>query len=338
VEGLHVYRGGSEVKVGSILDGRFEITSILGHGALTTIYDARDLQSRRQVALKVPSPGCLRDPLYRTRFEREESTGKALEHPAILRVVATERKSRPYIVMERVEGTPLSGLLREGIPLPVPEALEIGIQVARTLEYLHGRKVVHRDLKPANILLCVDRSIRLIDFGLAKVGEGPEPGPAVSQAFGTPDYMPPEQVCGMDGDPRSDIYSLGAMLYEMLTGVPPFQDEDPIVVMEARVVGDPTAPSLLNRALSPQLEEILLHALERKPERRFASAEEFRKALEHPEAVPLTGRASRLVPPAAWKILWRRVQDFVWAMLAILCFFAVMILVAWKWGRFLGRS
>src|SRR5512140_3144896 len=114
----------SDLDVGFLLDGRFEILAILGRGALTTIYEARDLQSGERVALKVPSPGCLRDPLYRTRFEREESTGKSLDHPAVRRIVPVEKRNRPYIVMERVQGTPLSELLREGVPLPVPEALD----------------------------------------------------------------------------------------------------------------------------------------------------------------------------------------------------------------------
>jgi len=327
-----------DVKVGSLLDGRFEILSILGHGALTTVYEALDRQSRQRVAVKVPSPGCLRDPLYRTRFEREETTGETLDHPSILRFIKTGKKSGPYIVTERLDGIPLSEVLQEGIPLPVPEALEIGIRVARALEYIHGRQVIHRDIKPANVILGADGSVRLIDFGLAKVGEGPEPGPAVSQAFGTPDYMPPEQVRGKSGDHRSDLYALGALLYEMLTGVPTFEEEDSVEVMHARVVGDPPAPRLLNPALSPHLEEILLHALERDPARRFVSAEEFRKALEHPEGVTVTGRASRLTPPTACKILWRGAQDFVWALLGILLFFALMIFVAWKWGKFPWRS
>lgn len=322
-----------EVTIGSLLDGRYKITSVLGLGALSSIFEALDEKTGRAVAVKVPLPGYEREPVYLWRFDREEKVGARLAHPSLVRVYPVPKKSRPYIVMERLEGTPLSSLLREGTPMPVHEALRIGAQIARALDYLHGQKVVHRDLKPANVFLCRDGSLRLIDLGLARDGEGPEPGPAVAGAFGTPDYMPPEQVRGKSGDARSDLYTLGAMLYEMTTGYAPFRAEDPFVVMHSRVVGDPPAPRALNPALPPGVEEIILRAMERDPGRRYQTASEIWKDLDNPEGIEPTGRASQLRPPRAWKIHWRRSREFVWSLLAMLFFIAAMSLVAMKWGK-----
>jgi serine/threonine protein kinase len=322
------------VGVGSILDGRFGITSLINRGALSTVFEAVDWSTGELVAIKVPLPGYDRDPLYLTRFSREEVIGSALHHPSVVRVLAMEKKSQPYLVMERLGGTPLSTFIKEGQPLPLPEALRIAVQIARALEYLHANEVVHRDLKPSNVILFEDGSIRVIDLGMAKAGDGREFEGMISfQASGTPDYMPPEQVRGQSGDRRSDIYSLGGMLYEMLTGYPPFRGDDLFYVLHARVVGDPVSPRRLNPNISAEVEETVLHALARHPDHRFSSATEFRRELEHPEGVVVTGRAGRLQPPGAWSILWRRIRDFVWAMVAIMGFFAMMIFIAGIWGR-----
>jgi serine/threonine-protein kinase len=320
--------------IGSILDDRFRITSLINRGTLATVYEGVDGSTGDRVAIKIPLPGYERDPLYLTRFQREEVIGSALRHPSVVRIFFTDRKSRPYLVMERLGGTPLSTWIKVGKPLPIPEALRLGVQIARALEYLHEHQVVHRDLKPSNVLLLEDGSIRVIDLGMAKAGDGPEFEGMISfQASGTPDYMPPEQVRGHSGDHRSDIYSLGAMMYEMVTGYPPFPGDDLFTVLHARVVGDPVSPRGLNPELSPELEEILLHALDRDPDRRFPTAAEFRRELENPQDVVVTGRAARLEPPSTWSIFWRRIRDFVWAMVAIMGFFAVMIFIAAMWGR-----
>jgi len=166
--------------------------------------------------------------------------------------------------------------------------------------------VIHRDLKPQNIMLCNDGSIRIMDFGIAKalasrrltfVGFTP--------AMGTPDYMAPEQVRGSRGDQRTDIYSLGAILYEMATGEPPFGGDSAYVIMNARVTGDPMAPRKVNTKLTPVLEEIILHAMERDPKRRYQSAAEMKKELDDYECVQLTERFTRLQAPQMWKSRFR---------------------------------
>jgi serine/threonine-protein kinase len=321
------------LEVGCVLDGRFCITSLIGRGAVTSVYEAVDGSTGRCVVVKVPRPGIDLDPLFLARMAREESIGSALNHPSVVRAISLGKKSRPYLVLEKSEGVPLSSLLQEGRPLPVAEAVRIAAQILRALEYLHANRVIHRDLKPANVMVLPDGSIRVLDLGAAKGGEGPDlEGVAFGQSLGTPDYMPPEQVEGQGGDARSDLYSLGAVLYEMLTGFPPFQGDDVFTVMHARVSGDPVGPRQLNLGLTPQIEEILLHALERRPEDRYASAGDFLRDLEDPQAVALTGRAARLKPPDPWFLRWRRIREFVWAMAAMMGFFAAMVFVAWAWG------
>jgi len=323
----------AELEVGQLLDGRFHITSLISRGSMAWVFEAVDRLGDGRVALKVPFRMYEGDPTYFSRFEQEERIGKGLDHPSILRILPMENKSRPYIVMERLEGKLLSEVITAGRPLPVAQALGLAASIARALEYLHSRGVIHRDLKPANIMQCKDGSLRVIDLGLAKISERPGTViPGFTHPQGTPDYIPPEQVSGREGDGRSDIYSLGAILYEMVTGRTSFPGSDPNWIMHARVLGDPVAPSRLNPALPPEVEEIILHAMERDPKDRHATATELREELEHPERVIVTGRAGRLNPPSPWRIRWRRSRDFVWTfgiILAVLTLFSVAVI---KWG------
>ncbi|HXX94165.1 MAG TPA: serine/threonine-protein kinase, partial [Planctomycetota bacterium] len=226
----------TDLEIGQLLDGRFQVTGLISRGGMASVFEAIDRTSDRRVAIKVPFRMYESDPTYFTRFQQEESIARSLDHPSILRILPMDQKSRPYIVMERLEGKLLSDLLRGGRPLPVPEALAIAAAIARALEYLHSKNIVHRDLKPGNVMLCSDGSLRVIDFGLARTGQKPGTAiPGFSHPQGTPEYIPPEQVSGLEGDGRSDIYSLGAMLYEMATGRTSFPGSDPYWMMHARV-------------------------------------------------------------------------------------------------------
>jgi serine/threonine protein kinase len=328
------------IAIGQVLDDRFEITGLIAEGGMSSIYEALDRSTGRKVALKLPLLRNEIDPSYFARFRREEEIGKMLDHPALVHTLPVEKKSRPYIVLERLHGRLLSDIMKGGHPLHVAQALGIISKIARAMEHMHGRKIIHRDLKPGNVMMCEDGSIRVLDFGLAEsVGIGPRGALGLAPPLGTPDYMPPEQVRGQPGDERSDIYSLGAILYEMVTGQAPFQSDDLFVLMNARVVGDPIAPCRLLQELSPQVEEIILRALARDPDSRYASMADFRRDLETPDQVIPTGRAGRLQAPTAWRIKWRRIQDFVWTILLFLGFTGVMILLAAIWGRhrFPGR-
>jgi serine/threonine protein kinase len=239
------------------------------------------------------------DPGFYTRFEREEEIGQKLRHPYILRIEKPDdlEKSRPYLVMEFLQGQTLGNLMKSIKPMPESDALKIGSRICDALQYLHENNIIHRDLKPDNIMICDDGSIRIMDFGIAKMeGARRLTFGKFQPAMGTPDYMAPEQVKGQRGDARTDIYSLGAMLYEMVTGTPPFEGANPLVIMNSRLTGDPIAPRKKNLNISPQVEEIVLHAMARKPEDRYASAAVMRHDLDYPFEVQVTGRADRLEP------------------------------------------
>jgi serine/threonine-protein kinase len=208
--------------------------------------------------------------------------------------------------MEYLQGQTLAALLREVHPLPEPDAAKIASRVCEALDVMHFHKIVHRDLKPQNIMVCNDASIRIMDFGIAKslkarritfVGFSP--------SMGTPDYMAPEQVKGKRGDERTDIYALGAILYEMCTGQTPYEGESPYAVMNARLTGDPVAPRKINPKITPAIEEIILHALERDPSNRYQTAAAMKAELDDYEKVELVGRFGRLQAPQLWKSRFR---------------------------------
>jgi serine/threonine-protein kinase len=332
IERLFFYRGApyyvkpnspsvsNEIQPGQVLDNRFEITDLINRSGMASIFKANDLKTGLTVAIKAPLMQFESDPASYSRFSREEEIGQSLSHPYILRIFAVppEEKSRPYIVMEYLQGQTLSALLREIHPLPEPDAVRIASRVCEALDVMHFHKIVHRDLKPQNIMVCNDGSIRIMDFGIAKslksrrltfVGFSP--------SMGTPDYMAPEQVKGRRGDERTDIYALGAILYEMCTGQTPYEGESPYAVMNARLTGDPVAPRKVNTRLTPVVEEIILHALERDPANRYQTALEMKAELDDYEIVPLVGRYRRLQPPQLWRSRFRTLPlllalGFVW--------------------------
>lgn len=317
---------GKDVNVGTLLDDRFEVTDVIAKSGMASLFKANDRRTGKAVALKVPHFQLESDVAGFQRFQREEEIGIRLNHPAILKVFAVEIKSRPYIVMEYLEGQTLSELLKNVKQLPEPDAVKIASKICEGLDYMHKNGVVHRDLKPQNVMMCNDGSVRIMDFGIARseaarrltfVGFTP--------TMGTPDYMAPEQVKGSRGDERTDIYSLGAILYEMVTGEPPFGGDSPYVIMNARVTGDPQAPRKLNTQLTPVLEEIILHAMERDPKRRFQSAIAMKKELDDYESVELTGRCSRLQSPQIWKSRYRMLPVII----AFVLLQAIVFLFFW---------
>jgi serine/threonine protein kinase len=299
-------RTGREVGVGSLLDGRFEITDVIAKSGMASLFKANDRKSGKAVAIKIPHLQFESDVAGFERFKREEEIGLKLDHPHILKFIAVENKSRPYMVTEYLEGQTLSELLKSVHPLPEPDGVKIASRICEALQYMHEQGVVHRDLKPQNIMLCNDGSIRIMDFGIARAQSARRlTFVGFTPAMGTPDYMAPEQVKGGRGDARTDIYSLGAILYEMTTGEPPFGGDSAYVIMNARVTGDPQAPRKINPKLTPVIEEIILHAMERDPKRRYQSAVEMKKELDDYESVELIGRYTRLQAPQVWKSRFR---------------------------------
>jgi len=292
----------SELEVGQVLDDRFEVLEVINRGGMAWIYKALDLQTGRPVALKVPLMPSESDAAFSSRFQREENIGLTLNHPCILKMFPASDKSRPYIVMEYLEGRTLAARLHEQTRLSEGEAVRIVSQICEGLDYLHRKGVVHRDLKPENVMLCKDGTVRILDFGIAKSENARRlTFGGFTAPMGTPDYIAPERVQGKRGDSRTDIYALGAMLYEMTTGFPPYDGDNPYVIMNARLSGDPEPPRKRNPELSPEIEEIILHALERNPSKRFPSAASMKAELNNYSQVSLTERFKRLRPPQLWK-------------------------------------
>src|SRR5437870_6013247 len=325
---------GIDVEVGQVLDDRFEIIETIHRSGMSTVFKAIDRKTGETVAVKVPLMNLEADPAFYSRFEREEEIGKKLDHPGILKIIPVEQKSRPYIVMEYVKGQTLDRLMQTIGILPISDTMKIASNVCGALQYMHERGVIHRDLKPSNIMLCDDGTHRIMDFGIAKtealrrITFG-----GFSPTMGTPDYMSPEQIKGKRGDQRTDIYSLGAILYEMLTGQVPFQGPNVYAVMNARLVGDPPAPRSLNPEISPQVEEIVLHAMERDPFKRYHSAADMKAELDAPETVRVTGRHQRLRRAAPWKWKFRQIRMILITALLPVIAFLLLCLVLSRQGR-----
>ena len=272
------------LQAGEQLD-HYRLESVVAHSGMATIFRATDLRSGQQVAVKVPHMEAESDPVFFERFRREEEIGQRLDHPGIVKVFAAE-KSSVYMVMEWAEGKLLRELLREQSKLSSKHALRLALQICEALDYIHSHGIVHRDLKPENIMVDAEGNVKLLDFGIAAVaGARRLTFGKLSPTMGTPDYISPEQVKGKRGDCRSDVYALGVMLYEMLTGQVPFQGDSPLVVMNARLHYDPESPRSIDPEFSTQLEAILFRALQRDPKERYASAREMAQDLKHPEQV-----------------------------------------------------
>jgi serine/threonine protein phosphatase PrpC len=320
--------GTGELAPGMLLDNRFELTDLIARSNMASIFKADDRKTGGSVALKVPLLALESDIAGYERFQREEEIGSRLNHPAVLKVIKVDgEKTRPYLVMEFLDGITLAEVLAKRKPLPESEAVNYASRICEALEYLHTNGIVHRDLKPQNIMVCRDGSIRLFDFGIARVEKSRRlTFVGFSPAMGTPDYMSPEQVKGKRGDARSDIYSLGAMLYEMAAGSTPFEGESPYVIMNARVTGDPVAPRKLNAKITPELEEIILHALERDPKQRYQTAADMKRELDDNKLVTLTQRHQSLRAPQPWKSTHNTATMVViFAALTILMFFAMLL-------------
>jgi serine/threonine-protein kinase len=272
-------------QIGETLD-HYQIEKLIARSGMASIFRAKDLESGRTVAIKFPHPEMEADPVTFDRFKREQEIGEALDHPGVMKVFTDAKRTGRYMVMEWVEGRLLRELINEQKKFSPERAVKILIPVLEALEYIHSHGVVHRDLKPENIMIDSNDNIKLIDFGIAGMeGSRRLTFAKLSQVMGTPDYISPEQVKGKRGDGRSDIYAMGVMLYEMLTGTTPFKGPNAFAIMNDRLLNNPEPPREVNPAITPELQEIIYRAIEREPKNRYAHAREFAKDLQHQDQV-----------------------------------------------------
>jgi eukaryotic-like serine/threonine-protein kinase len=278
------------LQIGDQFD-RYQIQTHLAQGGMSDIYRAFDLINRREVVIKVPDQNLLGDPAQYERFQRELEVLSTLDHPAVLKGLGSGKYNRiPFLVTEFIDGQSLRALLEKDTPLPIEQAIQLTRRVAEGMAYCHKNNVVHRDLKPENILIHSETLQPVImDFGLALTKSSHRVTYSnLTATMGTPDYMSPEQIDGQRGDQRTDIYSLGIILYEMLAGHPPFCGDSAMAVMSQHVNAIPQRLDKVNPAVSPQLAAIVARCLRKKPEERFESMEALLQALDHPETADLS--------------------------------------------------
>jgi eukaryotic-like serine/threonine-protein kinase len=271
----------------------YQLERLVASSEMASIFRATDMRDGRTAAIKVPTPQAECDTIFHDRFRREIQIGAKLNHEGIRKIYTEDGHSRLYMAMEWLDGRLLRQVIAEEGRFSIERAVWIAREMLAALDYLHCHGVVHRDLKPENIMLDSEDRIKIIDFGIAAcAGARRLTFGKLSRVMGSPDYISPEQVKNKRGDPRSDIYSAGVILYEMLTGETPFTGANVFAIMNARLAHPPRPPREINPAISPQLEEIVLRALERDPDDRYNHAREFAWALSHPDEVQVRERSA----------------------------------------------
>ena len=271
---------------------RYLIEELLGSGAWAEVYRATDTRTGGCVVLKSPDPSLFGNPVAHARYRREIAIARSIDHPGVQRSLdGGHNRMEPYEILEYVDGDNLRAVIARYRPgaVPIPQVVDWGIQVAGTLSYLHGQGIVHRDLKPENILLGRDGGLRIVDFGAALKGSRFSRWRPVVEPSGTPDYMSPEHIRGGSGDNRSDLYALGVILYELLSGAPPFSGTTTQDTMAAHLTASPTPLHSARWDVPPALEAVIARALRRRPEDRYQSAGAMLADLIHLDRVDVSG-------------------------------------------------
>jgi serine/threonine protein kinase len=312
----------------TIVDGRYRVLRRLGSGGMAEVWSAEDSQLGRKVALKLLAARFAQDADFRERFRREASAAAAMQHPNIVSIYDRgEWDGTSYIAMELVDGHTLKQLIQERGPAGPGAAIDLAIEILKALRYAHKRGIVHRDIKPQNVLLDEEGGLKVADFGIARAGasEMTETGAIV----GTVQYISPEQAQGQPVSPRSDLYSVGVVLYELLTGRVPFDGEAPVSVALKQVSEPPVPPSQLRPGIPPALEHVVLRALEKDPARRYASADEFIAALENARRAPVRQVVMEPTPGEPWAPVADERGSRWWAWLLVLLVLAAAAAGAW---------
>jgi eukaryotic-like serine/threonine-protein kinase len=265
-----------------LLSNRYELGETLGYGGMSEVHHGKDVRLGRDVAIKVLRADLARDPQFQERFRREAQNAAALNHPAIVAVydtgeTRTDYGPLPYIVMEYVDGRTLRDIVKSEGPLPAKRAMEVMADVCAALDFSHRHGIVHRDVKPANVMITKTGSVKVMDFGIARaLSDGQAAVTQTAAVIGTAQYLSPEQARGEAVDARSDVYAAGCVLFELLTGEPPFTGDSPVAVAYQHVREDPKPPSALNPRVPPPLDAIVLKAMAKGPANRYQSSAEMR--------------------------------------------------------------
>jgi beta-lactam-binding protein with PASTA domain len=276
-----------------VFGGRYELEQRLGAGGMAEVWRGHDRVLNRTVAIKTLHPQFARDAGFVDRFRREAQAAARLSHPGIVSVYDSGADGdTPFIVMQYIEGRTLAEFLGSGKTVPPTQAAEIAQGIAEALAAAHAHGVIHRDIKPANVMVTRDGKVLVMDFGIARMISGPETAPQTSAVMGTASYLSPEQAQGRPVDARTDIYSLGVVLYEMLTGHPPFTGESPMAIAYKQVNDTPPAPSSINPDVPPELDAVVMRALSKNPANRYQTGQEFADDLERAR----TGRQVTATP------------------------------------------
>ncbi|NYJ05435.1 Stk1 family PASTA domain-containing Ser/Thr kinase [Petropleomorpha daqingensis] len=294
-----------------VLGERYEIGGVLGRGGMAEVHRGRDLRLGREVAVKVLRQDLARDPSFQVRFRREAQAAASLNHPSIVAVYDTGEDrtalgATPYIVMEYVEGETLRDVLRREGVLDPDRAMELAADICGALDFSHRNGIVHRDVKPGNVMITPQGTVKVMDFGIARaVSDSAATMTSTAAVIGTAQYLSPEQARGEGVDARSDVYSVGCLLYELVTGTPPFTGDSPVAVAYQHVREDPKLPSSINPAVPPELDAILLKAMSKNPANRYQSAADMRNDLlralagQRVEATPVMGENEKTTLLAA---------------------------------------
>ncbi|MGH3446630.1 MAG: Stk1 family PASTA domain-containing Ser/Thr kinase, partial [Nocardioidaceae bacterium] len=309
--------GGGQLPPNAVVGGRYELLSLLGRGGMAEVFRARDQRLGRVVAVKRLRVDLAGDPTFQARFRREAQSAASLNHPTIVAVYDTGEEldpngsgmTLPYIVMELVEGRTLRDILREGRKILPERALEIVASVLAALDYSHRAGIIHRDIKPANVMLTPTGDVKVMDFGIARaIADSSATMTQTAAVVGTAQYLSPEQARGEQVDARSDLYSTGCLLFELLAGRPPFVGDSPVSVAYQHVREEPAAPSTYDSQIPPVMDAIALKSLAKRVDERYQSASEMRADIERalegqPVQAPAAGAATmqteHFLPPAA---------------------------------------
>jgi tRNA A-37 threonylcarbamoyl transferase component Bud32 len=308
-----------------LVGGRYRIIAPLARGGMSEVVEALDERLHRRVALKLLAPSIAEDAAAATRFEREARAVAGLSHPGIVTIYDHGTDGVPFIVMELIEGPTLKGMIEQRAPFPEAEAAAIVLQVLDALDHAHGRGIVHRDIKPQNLLVTAAGTVKLADFGIARSLAATAALTQTGQIVGTAAYLSPEQAAGRPATEASDLYGVGVVLYELLTGRLPFAGDNALAVARQHIDSPPPAPRTLRPGISPAVQAVVLRALQKRPEDRYPSAAAMAGALREAEGgtdltLPMAAPARRRELPS---------RRLALAALAALLLLAAVLAVAW---------